>query len=72
MEACQVLNNFTKIYIMFSFFKKKSPIDILNDKYEKLQKEAYTLSTSNRMQSDLKYAEAQEVLKEIEALEKKV
>ena len=55
---------------MFSFFKKKSPIDILNDKYKKLQKESYQLSTSNRMQSDLKYAEAQEVLKEIEALEK--
>ena len=55
---------------MFSFFKKKSPIDILNDKYKKLQKEGYNLSTSNRMQSDLKYAEAQEVLKEIEALEK--
>jgi hypothetical protein len=30
------------------------------------------LSTSNRMQSDLKYAEAQEVLKEIEALEKAI
>ena len=55
---------------MFNFFKKKNPIDILNDKYEKLQKEGYNLSTSNRMQSDLKYAEAQEVLKEIEALEK--
>lgn len=55
---------------MFNFFKKKNPIDILNDKYEKLQKEGYNLSTSNRMQSDLKYAEAQEVLKKIEALEK--
>jgi hypothetical protein len=55
---------------MFNFFKKKSQIDILNDKYKKLQKEGYNLSTSNRMQSDLKYAEAQEILKEIEALEK--
>ena len=55
---------------MFSFFKKKPPIEILNEKYKKLQKEAYQLSTSNRMQSDLKYAEAQEILKEIEALEK--
>ena len=55
---------------MFSFFKKKSPIDILNDKYKKLQKEGYDLSTSNRMQSDLKYVEAHEVLKEIETLEK--
>lgn len=55
---------------MFSFFKKKSPIEILNKKYKKLQEEAYNLSTTNRMQSDLKYAEALEVLKEIEALEK--
>ena len=57
---------------MFGFFKKKSPIKILNDKYEKLQKETYTLSTTNRTQSDQKYAEAQEVLKEIEALEKNI
>ncbi len=56
---------------MFNLFKKKSPIDILNQKHDKLLKEAYTLSTSNRTQSDAKYAEAQEVLKEIEELEKK-
>ena len=55
---------------MFKFFKKKSKIESLNEKYEKLQKEAFQLSTSNRTQSDLKYAEAQEVIKEIEALEK--
>lgn len=55
---------------MFNFFKKKSSIDILNEKYKKLQKEGYLLSTSNRMQSDLKYAEAQEILKKIEALKK--
>ncbi len=54
---------------MFNFFKKKSKVELLNEKYKKLQKEAYQLSTSNRMQSDLKYAEAQEVLKEIEALD---
>ena len=55
---------------MFKFFKKKSNIDLLNEKYSKLQKEGYELSTTNRMESDQKYAEAQEVLKEIEALEK--
>ncbi len=54
---------------MFSFFKKKSKVEILNDKYKKLQEEGYQLSTTNRMRSDLKYAEAQELLKEIEALE---
>ena len=55
---------------MFNFFKKKSKIDILNEKYQKLQEEAYRLSTSNRTQSDLKYQEAQEVLNEIDALQK--
>ena len=55
---------------MFSFFKKKSEVEKLNEKYQRLQKEAYQLSTSNRMESDLKYAEAQEVLKQMEALEK--
>ena len=59
-----------KFINMFNFFKKKSPIDILNTKYKKLQKEAFELSTSNRTQSDLKYVEAQEVLKQIEVLEK--
>lgn len=55
---------------MFNFFKKKTPIEKLHDQYKKLQKEAYELSTSSRTQSDLKQAEAQEVLKKIEALEK--
>ncbi|MFT5983631.1 MAG: hypothetical protein ACI9RM_002080 [Ulvibacter sp.] len=55
---------------MFGFFKKKSKLELLNEKYQKLQKEAYQLSTSNRTQSDAKYAEADVVLKEIEALEK--
>lgn len=55
---------------MFNFFKKKSKVDILNEKYQKLQEEAYQLSTTNRRQSDLKYQEAQEVLQEIEALAK--
>ncbi len=55
---------------MFKLFKKKSKIELLNEKYEKLQKEAFELSTSNRAQSDLKAAQAQEVIKEIEALEK--
>ena len=55
---------------MFNFFKKKSKADILNEKYQKLQEEAYRLSTTNRMQSDLKYQDAQEVLQEIEALGK--
>jgi len=54
---------------MFNFFKKKSPIERLYAEYEKLLKEAHALSTSNRSASDAKQAEAQEVLKKIEAAE---
>lgn len=53
---------------MFNLFKKKSEVDKLNDKYKKLLKESHRLSTTNRRESDNKYAEADEVLKQIEAL----
>ncbi|PWJ43093.1 Lacal_2735 family protein [Sediminitomix flava] len=53
---------------MFGLFKKKSKAEILQKKYEKLLKESHDLSKSNRMKGDQKYAEAMEVLKEIEAL----
>ncbi|MDA0972434.1 MAG: Lacal_2735 family protein [Bacteroidetes bacterium] len=55
---------------MFGLFKKKSPIDILQAKYERLMKESHALSSSNRTESDKKYAEADAVLKEMEALSK--
>jgi len=55
---------------MFGFFKKKTKVELLEEKYEKLQKEAFNLSKSNRTLSDQKYAEADAVLKEIEALAK--
>jgi hypothetical protein len=55
---------------MFGLFKKKSKVEILNSNYKKLQEEAYKLSTSSRAQSDQKYTEAEEVLKEIEAIQK--
>jgi len=54
---------------MFDLFRKKSKVEILNSTYKKLQEEAYKLSTSNRAQSDQKYAEAEEVLKKIEAIQ---
>ena len=54
---------------MFGLFKKKSKIDLLNEKYQKLQKEAYQLSTVNRTESDKKQAEAEEILNEIKSLE---
>jgi len=53
---------------MFKLFKKKSATDKLYDKYESLMKEAHQLSTSNRAASDKKHAEANEILKEIDAL----
>ena len=54
---------------MFGLFKKKkTDIELLEAQYEKLQREAYQLSTSNRKLSDQKYAEAQEVLKKIDLL----
>jgi hypothetical protein len=53
---------------MFGLFKKKSEREKLQEAYQKLMKEAYTLSTSNRMESDKKYAEADEIMKKIESM----
>ncbi|WP_396637979.1 Lacal_2735 family protein [Maribacter sp. R77961] len=55
---------------MFGLFKKKSEKEKLEEKYKQLMKEAFDLSKSNRSASDGKYAEADKVQKEIEALEK--
>lgn len=55
---------------MFGLFKKKSPVEKLEIKYQELLKEAYKLSTSNRTQSDAKTFEANEVLKQIDILKK--
>ena len=54
---------------MFGLFKKKSKKDILNKQYKKLMEESYQLSHTDRKTSDLKRAEAEEILKEIDALE---
>lgn len=43
----------------------------LEAKYAKLLEEAHRLSSSSRIKSDLKTAEANEVLAQIEELEKK-
>ncbi|AXG68121.1 hypothetical protein KORDIASMS9_00311 [Kordia sp. SMS9] len=53
---------------MFGLFKKKSEKDKLYEKYNKLTQEAFNLSTSNRKLSDQKTAEAEEIMKQIEAL----
>ncbi len=49
-------------------FRRKTPLEKLDDKYQKLLQEAHKLSTVNRAQSDAKMAEANEVLKQIEQL----
>jgi len=49
-------------------FSRKSPKEKLQKQYEKLMKESYNLSKSNRQASDRKVAEAEEVLKQIAEL----
>ena len=53
---------------MFGLFKKKSEIDVLQKEYEKLMSQWHELSSINRAESDKKYAEAEEILKKIDAL----
>ncbi|MGK0369424.1 MAG: hypothetical protein ACJAYZ_001292 [Bacteroidia bacterium] len=54
---------------MFGLFKKKSEKEKLEDQYEKLLAETHKLSTVNRTASDAKAAEADAVLKKIEAMD---
>ena len=56
---------------MFGLFKKKSELDKLQDSYKKIMEEAYKLQSINRADSDSKYAEADTILKKIEALQAK-
>jgi hypothetical protein len=53
---------------MFGLFKKKSELEKLQEQYQKLMKEAFDLSKTNRTKSDEKTAEAEEVIKKIDAL----
>ncbi len=55
---------------MFSFFKKKDPIALLQKEYQKLMSEAHRLSIINRKESDQKIAEAELILRKIEKLQK--
>ncbi|MEL6558190.1 MAG: Lacal_2735 family protein [Bacteroidota bacterium] len=57
---------------MFGLFKKKTEVEKLQDKYEKLINEAHKLSTIDRKASDLKTYEADQVLKKIDELSAKV
>ena len=53
---------------MFGLFKKKTETEKLQQQYDKLLREAYLLSTTNRKMSDQKTFEANEIMKEMEAL----
>lgn len=53
---------------MFSFFKKKSPAEKLQEKYEQLMKASFELSKVDRKKADEKVAEAELVLAELEKL----
>ena len=55
------------IYDM-GLFSRKSPKEKLQKQYEKLMTESYNLSKTNRKASDAKVAEAEEVLKKINAI----
>lgn len=61
-----VILKYTENYKMFGLFKSKK--QKLEDTYKKLLEESYKLSTIDRAKSDLKAAEAAEVLKKIESL----
>ena len=50
-------------------FKRRSKLDKLNSKYQKLMGEWKKYSTINRALSDQKYAEAEEILNQIKTLE---
>ncbi|MFT4661250.1 MAG: hypothetical protein ACI8XB_001523 [Patiriisocius sp.] len=53
---------------MFGLFKKKSEKEKLQIRYEKLLKEAHSLSSTNRKMSDQKTYEAEEVMKQIDKI----
>ena len=53
---------------MFGLFKKKSEAEKLKEQYEKLMKDAFNLSKTDRTASDAKYAEADQIMKKIEAI----
>lgn len=54
---------------MFCLFKKKSEKEKLQEKYKKLVDEAYKLSHTDRKASDMKTAEANELLEKIEKMD---
>lgn len=52
-----------------AWFRRKTEKEKLQEQYKKLLDESYKLSHSDRKKSDLKAAEAHEILKKIEELD---
>jgi flagellar motility protein MotE (MotC chaperone) len=55
---------------MLGLFRKKTPTEKLEKRYDKLIQEAFELSTVNRKESDKKTKEAADVLERIKQLHK--
>lgn len=55
---------------MLGLFKQRTKTEVLQKKYEALMKKSFDLSTTRRAESDKVFAEAQEILNTIEALDK--
>jgi hypothetical protein len=55
---------------MFNLFKKQTPLERLEKSHKNLMEEAFRLSKIDRTKSDEKYAEAEEVAKQIEDLQR--
>ena len=55
---------------MFGLFKKKSEKQTLEAAHQKLTKDSYDLSKTNRKASDQKAYEAEQVMKKLESLAK--
>ena len=53
---------------MFGLFKKKTKKEKLQEQYEKLLREAYLLSSTNRKKSDQKTFEANQLMEQITKL----
>jgi predicted transcriptional regulator YdeE len=53
---------------MFNLFKKKTAVEKLQNRYKKLMSEWHDLSSTDRAASDEKYAQAQEILNEIDKI----
>ena len=53
---------------MFGLFKKKSELEILQEKYAKLMQESFELSKVNRAKADEKFAEATKLMDDIDKI----